>query len=571
MKFSSNTTPELYILDTTTPFVRSAVSSCRLDDDNPDPPKEDGGGARTRLPGESSVLSPPNFIIHDSRRRRSSFRCGVHRPPRPVTTINDVYTTYSCNPAPTTRHEHDVLTRSRLSLSTSSSRPLLLLVVFVLAQFLLPVALAQIALYEGTAAHYLSDKFDFRLDGGTCEDYLNTAELTLSPASGWSSPKHLAYHAACLKHLRTARNIPPKRVAVGGVHFPTLITLGHVSPPVSSASQAYCWAGQYTPERCCQSGSSDAECFDDTFTFERCCLGLVSLDLPHVFVGPAKDMNVASAVHHWGAFDLAQSYAMQTFLSEGDIAFDIGANIGGFTVPLAEKVGVSGRVFAFEPFRVLNQMLNANVALNGLSNVFIHQMALGRGASTDDRGLPKAAVVGTQQGGTSPPVVDLDGATSAGERSGSSLPPPEGSSDTNSNLSGGDVFPVLPDDDVDVVLEEHPPEEPRYIQLHQPDLTQLSVPSALRVANQYEPDLALAAENLAYTKDYKEPVLLRSLDGVVAEFRRVGLLPKRAQKRITFLKIDVEFMELDVVGAGYVAQRRGGGSRGSCVGSTGPL
>ena len=45
---------------------------------------------------------------------------------------------------------------------------------------------------------------------------------------------------------------------------------------------------------------------------------------------------------------------------------------------------------------------------------------------------------------------------------------------------------------------------------------------------------------------------------MVAEFRRVGLLPRRTgtEKRITFLKIDVEFMELDVVG-GKIIRKMG--------------
>ena len=33
----------------------------------------------------------------------------------------------------------------------------------------------------------------------------------------------------------------------------------------------------------------------------------------------------------------------------GDIVLDVGANIGAFTVPLAKRVGMSGRIYAFEP------------------------------------------------------------------------------------------------------------------------------------------------------------------------------------------------------------------------------
>jgi FkbM family methyltransferase len=61
----------------------------------------------------------------------------------------------------------------------------------------------------------------------------------------------------------------------------------------------------------------------------------------------------------------------------GDIVLDVGANIGAFTVPLAKRVGMSGRVYAFEPQRIINQRLNANVALNNLPNVFVYHAAVG--------------------------------------------------------------------------------------------------------------------------------------------------------------------------------------------------
>jgi FkbM family methyltransferase len=61
----------------------------------------------------------------------------------------------------------------------------------------------------------------------------------------------------------------------------------------------------------------------------------------------------------------------------GDIVLDVGANIGAFTVPLAKRVGINGRIYAFEPQRIINQRLNANVALNNLPNVHVYHAAVG--------------------------------------------------------------------------------------------------------------------------------------------------------------------------------------------------
>ena len=37
------------------------------------------------------------------------------------------------------------------------------------------------------------------------------------------------------------------------------------------------------------------------------------------------------------------------FIKKGDYVFDIGSNIGAFTIPFAKKVGFNGKVYAFEP------------------------------------------------------------------------------------------------------------------------------------------------------------------------------------------------------------------------------
>lgn len=49
------------------------------------------------------------------------------------------------------------------------------------------------------------------------------------------------------------------------------------------------------------------------------------------------------------------------------------SNVGGMTIPLAGLVGPRGRVFAFEPDRFLYQLLQTNVTINGLRNVFAEQ------------------------------------------------------------------------------------------------------------------------------------------------------------------------------------------------------
>jgi len=65
------------------------------------------------------------------------------------------------------------------------------------------------------------------------------------------------------------------------------------------------------------------------------------------------------------------------FLRRGDTVYDIGANLGLYTVFLARAVGPEGRVVAVEPDSEAYSKLDRNVRLNGLTNVKLFRKALG--------------------------------------------------------------------------------------------------------------------------------------------------------------------------------------------------
>jgi FkbM family methyltransferase len=62
---------------------------------------------------------------------------------------------------------------------------------------------------------------------------------------------------------------------------------------------------------------------------------------------------------------------------EKDVVFDIGANVGFYTVFLALAVGAQGQVIAFEPNTESYQHLQVNLALNAVTNVRVFRTALG--------------------------------------------------------------------------------------------------------------------------------------------------------------------------------------------------
>lgn len=81
-----------------------------------------------------------------------------------------------------------------------------------------------------------------------------------------------------------------------------------------------------------------------------------------------------SVYGEWAQFELAW---LLSLLRPGDTVVDAGANVGTHTVPFAQAVGPAGRVHAFEPQGQVAEVLAANLALNGLDQVTVHQAALG--------------------------------------------------------------------------------------------------------------------------------------------------------------------------------------------------
>ncbi len=70
------------------------------------------------------------------------------------------------------------------------------------------------------------------------------------------------------------------------------------------------------------------------------------------------------AIFLFGIFERRTVTACRVRLRAGDVALDIGANIGAHTLHLARCVGPSGRVFAFEPTAFAFRKLLTNIALN---------------------------------------------------------------------------------------------------------------------------------------------------------------------------------------------------------------
>jgi len=77
-----------------------------------------------------------------------------------------------------------------------------------------------------------------------------------------------------------------------------------------------------------------------------------------------------------GTSERAQLLQLERLLAAGDVFYDIGANLGVYSMAASRRVGSGGRVYSFEANPVCVQFLRSNRIANGADNVEILPVAL---------------------------------------------------------------------------------------------------------------------------------------------------------------------------------------------------
>ena len=107
---------------------------------------------------------------------------------------------------------------------------------------------------------------------------------------------------------------------------------------------------------------------------KQCRHGMMIYNMNDEFIGRSLDL--------YGEFSEGEIGLFQQAIKPGQLVLDVGANIGAHTVWLAQAVGPTGTVLAFEPQRIVHQTLCANLALNNIVNVYAYCAAVGKTPGT---------------------------------------------------------------------------------------------------------------------------------------------------------------------------------------------
>ena len=87
--------------------------------------------------------------------------------------------------------------------------------------------------------------------------------------------------------------------------------------------------------------------------------------------------SVLESSHPYRLFDpYVPEQIISKFCKLGSIVFDIGANMGEWSIHMAKMVGGDGRVFCFDPIPSMVQALEKTIAINNFSQVSISECAI---------------------------------------------------------------------------------------------------------------------------------------------------------------------------------------------------
>jgi FkbM family methyltransferase len=118
-----------------------------------------------------------------------------------------------------------------------------------------------------------------------------------------------------------------------------------------------------------------------------------------------------------GSYEHEKQIAFADALSPGDVVFDLGANVGLYTLLAAKCVGPRGHVYAFEPLPHNVRFLERHLRLNRVSNATVLELAIsdhsGR-SRLDDTAHPSEAKL-SSSGRVEVEVDTLDNLVASGE------------------------------------------------------------------------------------------------------------------------------------------------------------
>lgn len=105
-------------------------------------------------------------------------------------------------------------------------------------------------------------------------------------------------------------------------------------------------------------------------------LKIQSLDIEGFKLLARINEDVGRSMKVLGNYEVPESRFFRNTVKDGDICFDVGANVGFFAILMAQSVQ-QGQVYCFEPIRLNAKLIEVSSELNSLENIIVENFAIG--------------------------------------------------------------------------------------------------------------------------------------------------------------------------------------------------
>lgn len=127
--------------------------------------------------------------------------------------------------------------------------------------------------------------------------------------------------------------------------------------------------------------------------------------------GAAEGLSIAALDTNLGYRIGTTEPALQQFLvstlAPGDVFYDVGANVGFFSLIGSRLVGSSGKVVAVEPLPAAAELLRGNLEANGFTQAIAVQAAIGAAHGSGTMELGRSSLDGRLSTGSDGPRVEI--------------------------------------------------------------------------------------------------------------------------------------------------------------------
>lgn len=100
------------------------------------------------------------------------------------------------------------------------------------------------------------------------------------------------------------------------------------------------------------------------------------------FLTKGTDYFISKSIELYGEWSFGEIDLLKKIIKSGDNIIEVGSNIGAHTVFLALDICQHGKIFSFEPRRILFQILCGNLSINNIENVYTYCFGLGEKIET---------------------------------------------------------------------------------------------------------------------------------------------------------------------------------------------